>query len=153
MDPLYRPIHKIYFSFVAGCLRMSPTFFLSIFTLQYCPIYPETSCDKKLYNLVDWPVERVHALSQDSFFFSDPGGIRLLPFSCSRWLLDNQKKVKSVASQKKVRKTKKKEAKRTPSESGAIMGMESWDSQRVSTNDQESINKVSYRCQWSIRRV
>jgi hypothetical protein len=76
---------------------------------------------------------------QDSFFFSGPGGIRRWPFSCSRWLLDTQKKGKSVDRRKNHEKSAKKEAKRTPSESGAIMGTD--------------INRVLHRCQRSIGRV
>jgi hypothetical protein len=41
-------------------------------------------------------------------FFSDPGGVRRRPFSCSRWLLDNQKKAKSVDRQKNHEKPRKK---------------------------------------------
>jgi hypothetical protein len=40
-------------------------------------------------------------------FFSDPGGGRWRPFSCSRLLLDTQKKAKSVARRKNHEKKRK----------------------------------------------
>jgi hypothetical protein len=82
------------------------------------------------------------------FFFSGPGRVRWRPFSCSRWLLDNQKKVKSVASQKST-KNQEKKRQNEPHQSQAQTG--AW-GVGVANGYQESINRVSHRCQWSIRR-
>jgi hypothetical protein len=80
------------------------------------------------------------------FIFSDPGGIRRRPFSCSRSHLDNQKK-QNRWSVKKITKNQEKKRKNGPHRSQA----QSWAWRAgVSNKYQESINRVSHWNQESV---